>query len=359
MKVVLFWGAVSGYMAACWRELSRRPDIDLLVVTHAKQSDSAFDAGVTSGINHRTLDLTAPDAANTIKQIVRDHDAQVVNVPGWAHRAFFEVARDESLRGVRFMMSMDTPLLRTWRQRLARFKLWSYLSRMDRVMVAGERAFQLARYLNVPEHKIRRGVYGLDAAALEPAHAQRLRDFPQWPKRFLFIGRYVPEKGVDVLLDAYARYRKNAADPWPLTCCGMGPLKAQVASQEGVEDAGFVQPAELAQVMGRSGAFVLSSRYEPWGVVLAEACMAGLPVICTEACGGSVELVRPHYNGLTVATADAGALASALHWTEAHHAQLATMGERSRQFGAAFAADVWADRWQCVFAEIMDNRARS
>ena len=58
-------------------------------------------------------------------------------------------------------------------------------------------------------------------------------------------------------------------------------------------DRGFVQPADQAAIWAEHGAFALASRYDPWPLVIVEACAAGLPVIHSEACGSAVELVRP------------------------------------------------------------------
>ena len=69
---------------------------------------------------------------------------------------------------------MDTPWRGTLRQRLGRFKIGGYLSRMDRVVVAGERAWQLVRLLGVPEAKIRRGLYGVDYDTFAPLFEHRL-----------------------------------------------------------------------------------------------------------------------------------------------------------------------------------------
>jgi glycosyltransferase involved in cell wall biosynthesis len=164
------------------------------------------------------------------------------------------------------------------------------------------------------------------------------------------MGRYAPEKGLDVLLEAYAQYRQSVADPWPLTCCGKGPLAPLFAGRAGVEERGFIQPADQPAIMEQCGALVLTSTYEPWGVVIAEAAASGLPVLCSEACGASVELLRSYYNGLTVATGDARATAAAMRWLHDNQARLPEMGVRGRELSHAFAAAVWADRWVAMLA---------
>jgi glycosyltransferase involved in cell wall biosynthesis len=354
MRVVFCWSHISGYMAACWRALAQRSGVEVSILAYrGVLADTAFDDNVVSGLNVRFLDESERANATALAKIVVEAKPDILVISGWSSPAYRALAYDPTLASAR-VMTMDTPWRGTLRQRLGGFRMAGYLSRIDKVVVPGERAFQLARALGVPERNITRGMYGVEYAPLAPLYEQRRNLDGGWPRRFLFTARYVQEKGVDLLLDAYRSYRRGVSDPWPLTCCGKGPLQAQVAAAaaDGVTDRGFVQPADLPAVYRDHGVFVLTSRYEPWGVVLAEAAAAGLPIICTEACGAAVETVRTMFNGLVVATSSYD-IARALRWAHDHHAELPEMGARSRTLGAAFADEVWADRWAWMFDELL------
>lgn len=361
MRVVFCWMGISGYMAACWRALAARGDLDVsVIVAHLADKSTAFDVSeLTRGYN---CDILFGDAGNDPEQVaarVVSARPDIVVLSGWAYRGFRGLPFDRRLSGARFIMAMDTPWRNTLRKQLAGLLLRRYLRRLDAVVVAGERSWQYARVLGIPEARIYRGVYGADTAPLAPLHARRLEQPGGWPKRFVFVGRYVPEKGIDVLMDAYGMYRVSVPDPWPLTCCGMGPLRDRVRATPGVEDAGFLQPARLPEMLLRHGVFVLSSRYEPWGVVIVEAAAAGLPVICSEACGSSVELVRAYYSGLTVPTGDPAALARAMAWCHAAYDRLPEMGARGSVFGAAYSAEMWAERWASMLARVCSGHGQT
>src|SRR5690606_10262123 len=113
-----------------------------------------------------------------------------------------------------------------------------------RVVVAGERSWQYAHAMGVPEAKIVRGVYGYDSA-FDRIGMRRTN----WPRRFVFTARYSHEKAVDVLLAAYQKYRAEASDPWPLTCCGTGPLQSLIDAADGVDNRGFVPPNDLCDLL--------------------------------------------------------------------------------------------------------------
>jgi glycosyltransferase involved in cell wall biosynthesis len=342
MKVVICWSHVSGYMAACWRELTKREGVDLSVIAFAPEGDAAFSQAIMEGLSCELLDPIKRNDYSFVRERVVSERPDVVFIPGWLHPPYVALASDSALAKVKFGMGIDTSYTGSMRQLLARLKIGSLIDRMDLAVVAGERAFQLAKALKVPEVKILRGVYGYDDAPLAGIYDQRVAN---WPRSFLYVGRYVSDKAIDVLLDGYARYRLIANDPWPLTCCGTGASNMLVSKAEGVTNRGFVQPVDLPDVLREHGAFALVSRFEPWGVALAEAMASGLPAICSEGCGASVELMRHLYNGLLIPTDDAAALAGAMRWMHLNHDRLPEMGRHARQFAMPFAAERWAERW--------------
>jgi glycosyltransferase involved in cell wall biosynthesis len=224
--------------------------------------------------------------------------------------------------------------------------LRSYLNRISTVIVSGERSWQYARSLGVAESRIRRGMYGFDADLFAPIFQAR-EATSDWPQRFLFMGRYVSDKAVDVLVDAYKRYRAQSREPWSLTCCGIGPMKSLLSGVAGIDDRGFVAPEQQRESYLSAGCAVMPSRYEPWGVAIAEAAASGLPVICTAACGASVELVRTLYTGRIVPSDDAAALARAMSSIErTTPSELRELGRNGAQLAAAFGAQQWATRWR-------------
>ncbi len=342
-RILFLWDTVSGYMTACWRALANIPDVELRIVARrATSGDFVAFPEAPDGVDLQLFDADELRDVRSLAPVLADFRPRLTVVSGWRYPAYLRALRHAALSSSRIVLAMDNPLRRDWRQRLARLKIGRLLNQVDHVLVPGERSWQLARYWKVPECKVRRGLYGVDTETLAPLFERRRSD--GWPRNFLYVGIYHRRKGLDVLLEGYRRYRRGSAEPWPLTCCGMGPLAAEVAATDGVSDEGFVQPSEMGKIWQKSGALMLCSRYDAWGMVILEACAAGLPVVCTAACGSAVELVRPGYNGLILPTGDAGAIARALAWIEARHGFLEEMGRRARAFAAPYDAGLWAER---------------
>lgn len=350
-NVVFCWSDISGYMAACWRSLQHHPHINLNVIAFQSLTETAFSDDLMQGIPSRLLDLNDRNNFELIKQWVLDKHPDILVLCGWLHPPYRQLARDPDLRHVKCVMGMDTPWQGTWKQHLAPWVLRSYLHHINRVVVTGERSWHYAQHLGFRSSTIHRGLYGIDYATWSTLYAARLQH--SWPRSFLFIGRYIPVKAIDVLVEAYRYYRHQVADPWQLICCGKGEMASHLDSQPGIDNRGFVQPHDLQPLWLNAGAFVLPSRFDPWPLALLEAAAAGLPIICTHACGSAVEVIRSWYNGIMIEEGNVDALVTAFLTIHNAYAELPTWGLRSQQLAAPYAADIWATRWVALFNELV------
>ena len=176
----------------------------------------------------------------------------------------------------------------------------------------------------------------------------------QWPKRFAYMGRYNERKGIPVLIEAYNSYRAKVEEPWELHCYGKGEFAEALSNTDGIVDHGFTQPEDLPDELANAGVFVLPSHFDNWPLVILETCASGLPIICTNSCGSSAELVRDHFNGLTIPPDDAKALSQSMIWMHQNHAILPEMGKRSQQFAAPYSGQQWAIRFDSIVKSILE-----
>jgi glycosyltransferase involved in cell wall biosynthesis len=350
IKVVFCWSDISGYMTACWRALQAMPEIELFVIAFQARTQTAFADELMQGIPHRLLDLQERDKPELIEQLVSQQNPDVVVLCGWFHSPYRQLAFSSQLRHIKFIMCMDTPWWGNWKQYLTRWLLRSYLQRIAYVVVTGDRSWQYARRLGIPLKNISLGLYGIDYQTFSPLLAARNQS--SWPRSFLFAGRYSHEKAIDILVAAYQQYRQAVEDPWNLICCGKGELESHLQSQPGIENRGFVQPGEMKDIWLNAGAFLLPSRFDPWPLALVEAAAAGLPVICTQVCGSSVEVIRSGYNGIIIAADDAHALAQALLKIHHNYNDLPMWGQRAQQFAQPYGAEIWAERWLTIIKSV-------
>lgn len=136
----------------------------------------------------------------------------------------------------------------------------------------------------------------------------------------VFVGQLVPVKGVDLLVEAWARLHRGRAvgseDRLVIIgdgCC-RADLERRVATAgigENVRFIGAVPQAEVSRWIATSDLLCLPSHHEGTPNVIVEAFASGVPVLATRV-GGVPELVSEGVNGLLVPPGQAGALADEL-----------------------------------------------
>lgn len=166
---------------------------------------------------------------------------------------------------------------------------------------------------------------------------------------FLFVGRLVLLKGVDVAIRGFAAVRR-AGSIFRLRIIGDGPERSnleQLAVAEGVaEVVDFLGPiggAELAREYRSAWALLFPSQWaEPFGIVMIEAMACGCPVLASDR-GACAEVVAD--GGRIVGAADADAWATAMTAVAANPELRAEWSRRATLRAAEFALLRIADRY--------------
>lgn len=313
MRVLFVWSGLSGYMGDCWRELAEMDGVELKVSVdiHSGLAGGRFDAAEVM----RDLDWSDTLPSGT-------WSPDVIFTVGW-HNALCRAAalREWSPR-TRKVCCFDMPWEWRLRKIAARFVLWRHLRRFDAAFVNGASAAKYARWLGFRGERLYTGLI-----------ATNLRRFGEHVGGggFLYVGRESSEKGLDVLRAAHARYREQGGT-WPLRIVN------------------GVSPDALGPIYAAADCFVLASRYEPWGVVLVEAAAAGLPIICTDACGARHEVVKE--NGIVVKAGDLTALANAMSEVSAGTRTFDL--DLGRRLAVDYSCEAWAKRVATICKELCD-----
>ena len=167
------------------------------------------------------------------------------------------------------------------------------------------------------------------------------------------LGRFHPNKGFDILLDAIARVPR--AHLW---LAGAGPLDSALTGQAGrlgiadrVHFLGW--RSDAASLIAAADVLVCSSRHEPLGNVVLEAWSQSTPVVAAAAAGPS-SLIYDDETGILVPLDDAGALADALNRVLADGALRARLGSAGRAaFEASFTKEAVVARYRDLFARVV------
>ena len=156
---------------------------------------------------------------------------------------------------------------------------------------------------------------------------------------FLFLGRIIAWKGLDILIKAFYLLKQKREDVC-LLIAGDGPSREYclgLATALGIQDiefTGSVDPDRTSEQYSRADVFVLpsyelDSYYEEWGLVINEAMSMQLPVISTTAVGASFDMIQDGINGFVVQENNVDELFRAMD--KILECDLDAMGKKSRQ----------------------------
>ncbi len=166
------------------------------------------------------------------------------------------------------------------------------------------------------------------------------------------MGRLAPQKGFDLLIDAFAQAAEDRPD-WSLVILGEGPerkhLEEQIQSrglQGRVRLLGWV--ADPNAVLRDCDAFVLSSRFEGFPNALLEAMALGLPAVAVDCPSGPADIIRDEVDGLLVPLGDVPALTTALRRLMCDEKLRHRLGREAVQVVERFSSERYYARWEAV-----------
>lgn len=331
LRIGVLWPQSLGYLLAGLSELCGRGHRVSLLTEHITEDDNrrARAAGIAVSMVDGRGDTP-------------DEDLDLLLVCGW-HRPAFRAIADRYAGRCPRVLYFDTQWSGSLRQRLGQAVAERLLHRrFEYCFVPGPAQADFARRVGFEEHQIRWGALTHEADVFSRVRPIAATGLAQ-RRRFLFAGRLVPEKGLDVLLRAHRDYARASEAPWSLAVAGVGPLRPLVESAPQVEILGHLGSESLGREMEKSACLVLPSRYEPYGVIVQEAAAAGLPVIATPEVGAVADVMSPGLSGILCAGGDPAALAEALtDMASRSSVELARMGEIGRQRAAGRTPAVWA-----------------
>jgi glycosyltransferase involved in cell wall biosynthesis len=176
------------------------------------------------------------------------------------------------------------------------------------------------------------------ATSIQPYPPLRARPAPR--RRLLFVGRRFDEydfhrKGGDLVLAALAVLRRDYDPKITLTVAGPDSWPLPGPPVEGVKFLGRLAPDDLTVLYDSHDLLVMPSRFEPFGIVFAEALARGLPCIARDAYA-MPEIVTPGVSGALVSSDDEHELAAAIAAALEDNALYAACYERTPEIAAYF-----------------------
>ncbi len=244
------------------------------------------------------------------------------------------------------------------RSRLQRWMLARLYARADAILFCSAYVQRdAAPYL---VHASPRAFVGVVGDGYDPAEFVESHPYQNDTPYLLAMGRLVHKKGFDVLMRAFAQIAAEFPH-MQVIIAGDGDerpalekLMDDLDLRERVVLFGFAdRPTSLALFWGCTF-FVLSSRLEPFGIVVVEAMAAHKPVLATKS-GGVVDLVNEGVSGMLVAPDNVDELAQAMRAMLVNPDATRAMGERAFVTNQARTWDAVTVEFLNVFERVLAN----
>ncbi len=331
MRVVFWQNMVNLSQATLVRALASMDGFEVAWIVEHEGGRSYWNI---AGIGETTL-ITAPSPA-VVRELLAQRESDSLHVFSMHHHPrglpilYGAFKRCTETQAKMALLGEGTAWggFRSW----LRWALDAYtrLRRQDRIgfiLAQGMRAEPWFRRCGYPAARI--FPFGFFADSLD-SNATALPEENPETFEMIFIGHCIARKGLDILLSALADLGQI---DWRLTIIGDGERRAELESlsrrlglSERVSFLGALPNAQARACLSRADLLVLPSRYDSWGVVVNEALLSGVPVVCSNMCGAKVLLGRPE-RGDVFDHRDPGALRLVL-------ARRIQMGKRSPELAA-------------------------
>lgn len=224
-------------------------------------------------------------------------------------------------------------------------RLLSHLRRLDTLVVLTDKDreawTELERVVVIP-----------DPLSFVPQSQSPLSD-----KRVVAVARYSHEKGIDLLLKAWAKVQQHQKD-WRLDVFGDGnrtPYE-QLIDQLHIDRNRCLLHGRTDNVEKEyceSSLFVLSSRFEGFGMVIAEAMACGLPVVAFDCPWGPRSIIKDGEDGLLAENGNVDALASKLCLLMSDEQKRNEMSQAALRNVQRFRLEKIALQWKTLFESVM------
>jgi glycosyltransferase involved in cell wall biosynthesis len=219
----------------------------------------------------------------------------------------------------------------------------------SQILAIGSAARQTYCRLGAPAHRLRVLPYCCNTrqfAQVETDAVQRILEAYRLNDKtvFLFSGQMIERKGVAVLLEAFSCLARQRPDV-VLVLLGDGPLREHYERQTPVElrdrvhFVGWRPQSELPAFFHAADVFVFPSRHDGWGVVIHEACAAGLPIIVSRQTGAAQDLVVEEKSGFLLDRDDVNGFCEKMRWFAEDRQRILQFGEQSRAMAEQFSLD--------------------
>ena len=342
-RIAFLYTEIAGYFLKCIEVLVKEYDVEVLVIRWPLNAEAPFE--IESLPNVTMLERQALSNSDLVKKL-REFRPHCLFCSGWADKGYLKAVYFFS-RDIPTIIGLDNP----WQGSVKQY-LMSWLSGrliktlFSHIWIPGEPQEKFAEALGFKKPSIIDGFYSADTDYFGDIYRRfRLDKENNFPKRFIYCGRYVKWKGIFELWEAFIQLQKETPNDWELWCLGTGAEFENKTEYPGIKHFGFVQPNQLNSYIGKTGVYILPSHFEPWAVSVHEFAAAGLPLLLSDSVGAAEMFLRENINGASFKPGDPEAIKNAMkNIIQLSDEELNTMGRKSHELAGLITPYIWSSK---------------
>ncbi|MBL7932564.1 MAG: glycosyltransferase [Bacteroidia bacterium] len=338
MSVLFLYTELADYFLKCCEELALSKEVH--IVRWPVNKEAPFEFKYTDRI--KVYDKNNYSFGQ-LKDLVAKINPSIIICSGWIDKDYLKITKPYFGK-IPTVLTCDTHWRGDLKQYLAiilsRFFL---LNTFSNSWVPGNIQEKYVRKLGFAPEKIRQGFYCCDLQKFNAIYDRGISTKRNnFPKRFLYVGRYYDFKGITDLWKAFIDLQEEFPNDWELWCLGAGSIEP--VKHPKIKHFGFVQPKDLEPILEQTGVFILPSRFEPWGVVVQEYAAAGFPLLISEEVGAGERFIQNGINGYGFPASNPELLKSTLkNIIKLEGKDLTLMAERSHRLAQEINPQQWVD----------------
>lgn len=295
------------------------------------------------------------------------HNPKLIYLNGYYDASYWAVIVYAKLKNIKIIIdSESTESSRErfwWKEMLKKI----VIPRMDGYLCLGTKATEYIIKLGVKKEKILSsrniGIANDKVSTLyqdglsERDSVKKYYNLPQF--NFIYAGRFSPIKNLSILVEAFAEVTKKY-DNWGLILSGDGAEKENLkslVSSNNIERIFFLPSCEWHEVPARyalADVAILPSLFEPFGFLVNEALVYGMPIIVSNRCGSAFDLIQEGENGYTFNPTKKAELVEKMCLMMNNTLAHKTMGDKGKLLVAPFHPDLICDDIMKAFDTILN-----
>ena len=334
LRILFLYSELADYFLSNAQHLSKQKEVEIVRIVHWPKNEEAPFAQQ----DYSPLTLCLKSSIPDLEEYCSAFQPSIIFCSGWMDRDYNAIAEIYSKKNIPVIVGIDNHWRGTFKQMVGVFLFKKNIrKKFNKAWLAGEPQVPYAKKFGFKDQDLLRGVYCANMKLYNDVFASRCNTKIQ--RKLVYIGRYVEEKGVDLLWRAFQKISRQHPS-WELHCFGTGILWQKRIKHPSIIHHGFVQPKELITHIQSASGFILPSRFEPWGVVVHEMATAGVPLLLSAQVGASSAFLIHNRNGYSFSDET---LESTLHqFLSLSDEDRTQMGLESRELSQRITPNTWS-----------------